>query len=274
MTEKSCTALKLLAALALVGVGSCQYAPPGPVVSEDAHLLAAAKERLLAGDYPKAVDGFAEFLARAPVPEQAGEAYYFKGLAHLALGQYYQAENSFRRLLSVKRPADLQGLARKALADTFFARGEYANAEKLYKELLAGTPVDVPGDEVLYKLGVALQRQQKWEDSETYFRRLSSAYPASSWEAAARSKLESEERFFSVQVAAFRSRQAAQRLAQELSRLGYQANTRETVTTPTPARPAGELLFVVRVGSYGTYQEASLQAQMLRHHGYETMVVP
>ncbi len=258
---------RLVAVLLLVSVCSCEHTPVGTDPRAHATLFRQGQELFLAGNYASAAVAFDRFIATGPSPPKASEATYYKGLAHLALKQFPQAKACFQTVGEESPRAHLRAYAHKALGDTYFAQEDYAKAEMLYRNIVKKNSPDTPNDEVLYKLGVALQRQNEWEYAKLYFRDLYTNYPSSRWRERALKRYEAEERLFSVQLGAFSTRQAADQLSRNLAAHGFPPYTREV-------KQGAGTLFVVRVGKYKTYPDASSLAKRLQSAGFATLVMP
>jgi len=123
----------------------------------------AGENDFLAGRYDKAVDAYRTFLSAHPNDPQADKAGFRLGTA---LHRLDRLDEALDVLAKVKDRGDEDAVLRTSLmtvGDIHFQRGEWKNAERHLTDYLA-RGLDVPSaDDALLKLGLARQRQGRYE---------------------------------------------------------------------------------------------------------------
>jgi len=227
----------------------------------------AADRAFLAGDWEKAVDLYSRYLDTNPSSPIADEALYYRARAYLKRGNYAAARGDFEYAMKHGKSKQTRGMATVGLADTYFAEERFSQAALFYRKALRKYKNFIAADEVLYRLGLACQRMSLWEEAGIYFSRLCSEFPSSPRAPLARRKVRFPEKFFSVQVGAFKAKSLAFALASRLEKAGFSSY----VTNWTSD---GEMWYYVRSGHFDTWAEAKNFAKSLREAGFETYIVP
>jgi len=118
---------------------------------------------------------------------------------------------------------------------------------------------------VLYLLGVAYLRQAKWDEAENYLGQVIRNYPYSSRKPLAQEKMPAEDRFFSVQVGAFRTREKANRVTRDLSKRGFDSFIRVINRSGTP-------YYCVRTGRFSSWNEVKKHAHRVEAAGFRDVL--
>jgi len=219
----------------------------GPVPPASAAMLRAAAAAYNRGDDAAASERLAKFLAVHPAAEEAGEAYYLRGLVGYRAGQWDEAQADFYRAIELTRREDLRGHAHLALAFGAERRGDDAAARADYLTALEALQIrSAPCEKALFGLGALLQRHGEWLEADRYFDRLAYLFGDSDEAAAASRRIRA--RAWTFQVGTFDRRDAARRRADRLRAAGLPARVAAT--------DAGAVRFVVQVGRHQSYDEA------------------
>jgi len=226
------------------------------------------------------------------------EAYYLKGLSQIKLGRFSDARSSFGTLLS-KYPRSRRAFdARIGIGDAHFLEGNAAEAVTAYNAALRDYPGARNIPAVYYKLGNCYQRLGSPDKAAFYFDKSNKLAPLSFESKMApvsgrpavilqepvraqersnivplrsevsREKsepLRAEEGGFSIQVGAFKNSGNAERLAQLLSRKGFDARVEKGSVD-------GSDFYKVQVGRYASRAEADQAASRLKALGYPTKI--
>lgn len=228
--------------LSLAGIGC-----GGPVPASSAALLTNGQAAYEHGDDKAAVALTDRFLQAFPGAQEAGEAYYIRGLARCRQGDPAGGEQDFRQAILLTRRPELAGRARLAIGLLAEGRGDQAGAAAAYLTALDGLSlVERPSDQVLFRLGVLLQRQGQWEQADGRFDRLLYLFPQSPYATQASQRIRA--RLWTIQAGVSADRRAAIAQARELSSAGLAA--RVAMICPEP------LLYAVQVDRYDTCAQA------------------
>ncbi len=210
--------------------------------------LAVGKAAYETDDDRQAVATLDRFLEAHGDAREAAQAYYYRGLARYRMERYGPARADLAEALDRARDDELRLFARIALADLAYDTGDMSTARERYEQALdAIEPGEAPADHVHYRLGRVLQRQGRWDDAELHFRRVVHYFPAG--ELARRAERLAPSRAWTVQAGAFESEANARKAAEVLQSAGLRA-------TVTPSLQEGDLMFLVNVGRYNSYEGA------------------
>lgn len=150
--------------------------PKHPLASDVA--LLAAENLFLAGDFEKAAGRYRRFLKDFPKSPDAPKAAFRLGLADYRLGKLDQAAPYLENALNDSDDKAFQ-LAMPALADIYFHRSDWRNAEEWFGKYVAAHP-DAPGiDDAMLKYALSLERQQNFKAAAKSFDRLRTSSPDS-----------------------------------------------------------------------------------------------
>jgi tetratricopeptide (TPR) repeat protein len=221
----------------------------GALTPEAARWLQAANAAYVRGDDAAAVDEATRFLQLHAGVQEAGEAYYVRGLAHCRAGDLQAARSDLAAAAKATRRKDLAAMAHAKLGDMAYRSGDLEEAEKRYRAALdAGEPEEPPADEAMYRLGCVLQHDGRWGDADAEFDRLMHFFPRSPLSRLA--KLRVRARRWSVQAAALRTVTAAAASQRRLHRAGLSSRVDLELRN-------GRMMRLVRVGSYQSQAEAA-----------------
>lgn len=234
----------LLFALTVLGCnGQVQLSP------EAKGLLQDGKDAYRRGDDEAVVARMGAFLNQYADSSPADQAYYYRGRAKYRLGNLEGAEADMAEALARTTDSGLRASAMIVLGDAAYDTEKMALAEQRYLLALR----DVPrggrdGQYAMFRLGCAMQRQGKWAEADRRFDRLIYVFPKSPLAAPSKQKVRSVA--WTVRVGVYRKRADAERSAAKL-------RARKSAAAVRPVRRDGQLLFVVQVGRYQTYEEAA-----------------
>ena len=224
----------------------------------DARLvLDSAQDRYNRADYEGAVNILSGMLKDDISSVERARGYYLRGLAYRELGiaKIGLAEQDFRMSLRYSESKRLSALANIALGHICFESDppESYRAVSYYQNALRDK-ADIPLDMVLYRLGVSLQQSGKWAEGQKYLRRCATEFPRSEYARKARGESGSSIGTgsvgggYSLQVGVYSQMSNAQAAVNKLASLGWDAQI-ELVT-------GGGVQYAVRIGGYGTYDQA------------------
>ncbi len=205
-------------------------------------------------------------ISRYPDKLEIAEAYYLRGLTRVRQGRTGQARRDFREASTRSKRTDLTSYANTALAMLSQRDGDFEEAADYYQTALAGSD-DRSNAELLYNLGVCLQRSAQWERARESFLRLLEEAPDGAYAARARSRAEWPNRFFSIQCGVFSNPTNADRLVSEFSRQGLRAFVYPRGGRADGSRP-------VYVGRFADYLAATQALPGVRRFVHDAYVVP
>ncbi len=221
----------------------------GALSPEAEKWLRAANTAYVRGDDATAVDQATRFLQLNAGVQEAGEAYYIRGLANCRAGKPAAARGDLTAALKATRRKDLAAMAHAKLGDMAYRAGDLKEAEKHYRAALdTCEPAKPPADEAMYRLGCVLQRDGRWRDADAQFDRLTHFFPRTPL--AGPAKLRVRARQWSVQAAALRTAAAAGASQRRLRRAGLSSRVDLELRNDRMMR-------LVRVGSYQSHADAA-----------------
>jgi len=236
----------------------------GPLGPQAKELLRSGYTSYDKGDDQATVSRMSEFLAAHGRSRRADEAYYLRGLALYRLKDREGARADLNEAASRTSHKALRVRAMAALGELAYEDGEMAFAENMYRQALAAmAPDDVQADRVHYRLGCILQRQGRWRKADAQFNRLIYRFGDSALAGRARARVHCS--MWTVQAAAYSRKARAAAAAAKLRRSGLSSFSRAVST-------GGELLFVVQVGRYATYEQAASALPDVRKHSKDAFV--
>jgi tetratricopeptide (TPR) repeat protein len=236
-----------LSAVVLLGAGfliGCD----GAISPEGRKLLLAAGAAYQRGDDPQTIQSASRFLQIHPRCQEAGEAYYLRGLARSRSIAPEAGKDDLTGALRFTRRKDLTALVHAKLGELAFTAGQMPQAETHYRAVLQNArPGASPSDEAMYRLGCILQQQGRWREADAHFDRMIHLFDGT--ELAKRAAQRVRATRWSIQVGAFRTADAARALEQKLRAAGLNVRV-------DPDTRGQELVRLVRVGSYRTHDAA------------------
>ncbi|MCQ9206138.1 MAG: SPOR domain-containing protein [Omnitrophica bacterium] len=194
------------------------------------------------------------------------ESLYFLGLAYIKIENYPRAKLYLRKLVRRFPDSKYYDHAMARLADTYFLKQEYKEAEILYKEIVKRTynPDNMPL--ILLRLAQISSRQGKWEKKRKYLQVIKDKFPQSS-EMKFVKILEGYGDFFTIQVGAFSEKKNALGLAKELKRKKYKVYVVRDTKGIYP-------IYKVRVEKFRDRNSAQNVSVKLRRQGYPARIYP
>jgi tol-pal system protein YbgF len=116
--------------------------------------------------------------APKPAEKLSPDAFYAKSHQMLMRGEYDQAEQSFKAFLDQYPTDEKAGNARYWLAETYYARGDYARAAATFLHGYQKAPQGAKAPDSLLKLGMSLNKMgDKKKEACATFAKLRSAFP-------------------------------------------------------------------------------------------------
>lgn len=260
------TSSKRGAAMGLVAVLAA-LSGCGPLPPEAVQQLQQGQQRYEAGEYVKAVKVLDRFLAGWGGTDAAAEAYYIRGQSYLKLGQPKRCRADLERALTQCKRPDLRARVHVALGSMDWEAGRTSVAIDHYRQALPELPDRSPKDIVLYRLGVGLQQAGEWSQARQHFAELVGRYPTSPVITAARLRFSWTYDYFTIQVGAYSSGNAAAKQIERLRKAGLKAEKQLDTRSGRP-------LHAVRVGHYPTYAEAERNLARVRRAAGDAIIVP
>jgi len=253
-------ATAIIACLVVVACASCTwFVKSGPPTDP---LYQQATKQFLAQSYPSAMATYTKYIESDNGSGHAADAYYGRGMCSFAQGNYFAARRDFERCLSKTNDKDLQSAALLRLGECYMREERFHKAENVYRRLLKKFPYSAKRDDVLYLLGVACLRQAKWDEAENYLGQVIRNYPYSSRKPLAQEKMPAEDRFFSVQVGAFQTREKAESVRQALAKRRIESFIRVI-------NRSGTSFYCVRTGRFSSWDKVKQHAQQVEAAGFK-----
>jgi tetratricopeptide (TPR) repeat protein len=135
-----------------------------------------------------AFDGVERRFVTLPV---AARARYYGALCRMELGRLDEAEKALNEAVASKHEPGLEGaLARLALADLYYRRGDVGKAVDAYRQFVSDSTVPFPRDYALMRLGSILEEARKLAEAMASYRRLTEEFPTSIYAQEARRRVE------------------------------------------------------------------------------------
>ncbi|MCD4699208.1 MAG: SPOR domain-containing protein [Phycisphaerae bacterium] len=218
------------------------------VSPEATRYLQAADSAFRQGDDPAAIEAGSRFIQMHPRLEEAGEAYYIRGLARCRAGQVNTGKTDLQTALALARREDLLALIHCRLGDLAYQADEMTESEKHYRQAVRYVrPGAPPADEAMYRLGCILQREGRWREADLFFSKVVHFFDGAPLAERAADHVHAVR--WSIQAAAISEVASAKQLKHRLRRAGLDARTDLELRS-------GRVMRLVRVGSYHTYGQA------------------
>jgi tetratricopeptide (TPR) repeat protein len=229
--------------------------------------LDKTKVYFLKGDYKSAILEGEKVLAGATSTSGLDELYYILGLSYLKDGNFLRASDIFEIILKEFKNSTFFEEARLGLGDTYFLRGDYDQAQGLYKELLDANPRTKLRAQAYYRLSQIGFKKGDTQQAKEYLDKLKTDFPLNLETTLNRDLYSLSDIYYTVQVGAFSNRINAQNLSQKLIQKGYSAYVEE-INAPD------KTVYRVRVGKLRLRQEAQELENKLTQEGYPTKICP
>jgi TolA-binding protein len=235
--------------------------------SEDEALIGLGKMYYASGDYKRALDFFTQSYEKFPDMAGAEEAGYHMMLCMYAEKDYDGLDSAFAAFWK-KGYLKFKMRAQALYADSLYARGNYAQAAKIYSDITASTAENSAGiymPEVYFKFSDSLKKSGDEKGAAGVFSELKEKFPASP-EAkggaqaavdAAAAEPEPEKALpagnYSVQVGAYTNRRFCDMWEKKLNGANYE----------TYVKKDGKF-FKLSVGSFATKEGAQMMKEELK----------
>jgi pentatricopeptide repeat protein len=117
------------------------------------------------------------------------EARYYGALSRIEMGEFAEAEKVLKDLAA---GSGLEAsLARLALAEGYRRAGKPDQALEVYRQMVDASGASLPKDHVLMRMGALLEEQQKFAEASASYQRLLETFPGSPYAAEATRRSES-----------------------------------------------------------------------------------
>ncbi len=229
--------------------------------------LAQAYGQYLGKDYRAASATLDLILNKCPHHPESGEAYYLRAWCRTQQSQRAQATADALSCIRYTADGDLKSKAHAMAGTLLFELGRTGEAIPHYRAALPGFAERPPKDLVYYRYGLCLQHEGRWKEARLQFATVFQRYPESLCAEHARRMHDWRDDYFSIQCGAFREKAGAEALKLELKKTGLRARIETRVRS-------GELLYVVYVGRYPRYDQASEAISLVRRRVSDALVVP
>ena len=124
------------------------------------------------------------------VPENAAEGLYEDAFADIRDAKYDRAESKFAKFMEVYPDHQLAANAQYWLAETFYVRGDYKEAAKMFAHGYQDYPRAPKAADSLLKLGLSLSKLGKKDDACVSLRQLQKDFPGATSPATKRAQQE------------------------------------------------------------------------------------
>jgi len=192
------------------------------------------------------------------------EAEYLAGLSYLKLGRYKEARAIFKKLCHSSQNKDKFYLG---LANSYYLEENWDKATSIFQEALRIFPQSTLKGVIYFKLGKCNQKKGEWETAKYYFSKLVQKFPQSLEAKQAKEILEKGEFYFTLQIAAFASKDNVKKAKYQLIREGYPAYI------SVIEKELGKF-YRLRVGRFDLRQEAEAVKKNLEKDGYSPKIYP
>lgn len=245
--------------------GGCAASPI--VVPENPDFL-LAEQGFLEADYLTAIKHYQRFLTAQPHSAYQADAYYRIGLCYLAEGEYDQALESLLQARTKATHKSLKGQIMAGIAQTYMCLKNYPEAARYYKRALSIARRELKTNEILFYLGIALMRSDRWREGSARLRELLKTMPQGPLAAPAQERLALPPDTFVVQLGKYRYKDNA---LKELERF---RNEKDINATLKPILIKGEEFYFIWVGSFPDWQSAQKRADEIQGKGVDAIVLP
>lgn len=232
-----------------------------------AQSIADLRVLMMKEDYKAARALSQKMIASRGARSDTSEIEYYLALSQFRLGEYSQAEQSFRKIINSRPTDSLYDRSVIGLADSFFVQSYY---EKSIKELdylihRRGSSSVLP---LAYlKSARANLKLAHWGKAKELLEKIIIEYPKS-FESQLAKQLMMERQYFTVQVGAFVDKGRAENLVRELKERQEYAYIVEAKVS------SQQTTYRVRVGQLSSLKEAQVLESKLAGLGYTTIIYP
>lgn len=236
--------------------------------------LTPAKTAYLRGDYKGAIDEGERLMATVGMHTPGlDELYYLMGLSYMKSGNCLRASDIFEIILKEFPDSSRKEEALLGIADSYFLRDQYEQAERAYKMFIDQYPHSRLLPVFCSRLNLVALKRGDGGLARSYLSRLK-AFPGATDLLSSRQECAlvsantgSLSTMYSVQVGAFSKSENAGILKKKLARQGYDAYVEQTIFQ-------GKTTYRVKVGKFAQTQEAQALERKLSHDGFPTKLCP
>lgn len=202
------------------------------------------------------------FIKKYPNEQSVDEAYYLRGISRLGRGDKAGGAEDLKIAVQKTKRPDLKEKALRALGDVAFENQQWDDAKSDYLGALASAPAkDQPY--LHYRVGQCLQSLGQWDAGKAELWKALALNPDPALKDRILAHVNAKS--FSVQFGAFPDSPHAGELKSQLTATGLMA------TVATELR-GGKLFYLVRYGSYATW-EAANSARLRFLAKYPTVII-
>ncbi len=252
--------LSIAIAMAAATMGGCE----STLTPQARELLHAAEVTFADGEFSQTVEYADEFLKDYSRSTEASKAYFLRGRSKAMTHDGDGARADLAEAIDRASDGDVLAASHNALGDLAYWSDDMALAENHYRKGLSGIePHTPPAGHGNYRLGCVLQRQGRWTEADVAFNKVIFHLPGS--QLASKSSRRVHRDTWTIQVGAFSKKTTADQNAHDLTQRSF----------PAVARPESvdhSLLFIVQVGRYPTYEQASADLAEVRRLQHEAFV--
>jgi outer membrane protein assembly factor BamD (BamD/ComL family) len=254
----------LVSTLLSSAIAGCQAVPRHELDEGYASLEQRQFELALAS-----ADGY---LREQPTGPASAQALYLRGRAleqrpkrdeNQARADLGSARFAYESALARSPDRELEAYVRTSLGNVCYWLGDYIAAQREWDEAYRRLDNEDVRSWVLYRIGLCQQRRGHWEQADQTFAVVAQRYPGT--EPASRALAHTGARGYYVQVAAYRSGEAADKLVSELRRDGHPALRQDD---------AQRGLFLVRIGPLSDHAQALEVRRRVAGRHPDALIVP
>ncbi len=250
--------IRRLLPLAALLVSACGPTPEDRKNLSDAYGSYAARDFVGTETYAGA------YIEKQPTADNVDEAFYLRGLARYGRGDRVGAVPDLEKAIEHSKRADLKYKAYMTLGDIAFDQNKWDEAAGDYQKAILSAVGMTVEPRLEFRLGVALQAIGQWDSARGHLA-LVAASPDAGLAQRARERIDAKA--FSLQFGAFKEGARAGELLRQVRAAGINAAAASEMHN-------GQLVFVVRAGSYTTLADAENARKRVAGKFPGTVVVP
>ncbi len=195
-----------------------------------------------------------KFIEKNLNAENLDEAYYLRGLTEFTKGDRPGAAQDLQIAIGKSKREDLKGKSYGILGEMAFNGQRWEQALDYFKSTLECYPAGQAPVAVYFRIGATLQAMGQWEKARPYLDRAIALKPDAVMLQRAIQRRNATS--FALQYGAYKEGPRAREAADQLRAAGINSMIASEMRE-------GQLLFMVRSGSYRTFDEADFARQQL-----------
>ncbi|MFQ5807528.1 MAG: SPOR domain-containing protein [Phycisphaerae bacterium] len=208
-------------------------------------------------DYTRAIDQLSRFLGEVREGPGVARALFVRGMSNAQAGHRAPAYADLRRCAATPADDEITWRAYLVLGTLHFEDRQWAQAAQKLRATAERMPTGPPKDTVLYRLGLCHERTGRWRAAAQFYSEITKSFSGGKYARAAYRRLRLNANHFAVQCGAFRGKNNAETLRDNLEGKGLRAYVRQEIGGRRP-------LYVVLVGRFADYDEALAQLAMIK----------